>query len=50
MPIMIRAIVKKQKEEGRIGQPELELRKAGVIENGDREGCLRGCLVGDMRC
>ena len=50
MPIVIRAIAKKQKKDGRIEQLELGFRKTGVIVNGDREGCLRGCLVGDMRC
>ena len=35
MPIATQAISKKQKEEGRIGQVELELRKPGVIVDGD---------------
>ena len=36
MPIATQAISKKQKEEVRIGQVELELRKPGVIVDGDK--------------
>ena len=34
MPIMTQAISKKEKEEGKIGQAELELRTSGVIVDG----------------
>jgi len=36
MPIATQAISKKLKEEGRIGQVELEPRKPGVIVDGDK--------------
>ena len=47
MPIVTQAIPKRQKEAGKIGQPELEFGKAGAIGDGDGI-VLRGCLVGDM--